>query len=194
MAIKNTSIVIYYTAWDAANNAWKTGDVANHTMYTTKDGGATAAIDGTEAEVDATDIVLSIVNIVTEQGAVATIDSNVDAVLVDTGTTIPATLTTIEGKVDTVDTVADAIKAVTDALPNAGALSDIQTDLDSLTAQLSDAGCIDTGFDHKAAQKRILAALDGVVSAAGNVLTILNKAGAPETTQTIDANGNRSIA
>ena len=46
MAIKNQSLVVYFKAWDTTNNAWKTGDAGNITMYTDKDGGTPAAIGG----------------------------------------------------------------------------------------------------------------------------------------------------
>lgn len=69
----------------------------------------------------------------------AVVDANVDAILVDTGTTLPATLSTIEGKIDTVDTVVDGIKAVTDNLPDSGALTTIDSNIDAIL--------VDTGTD-----------------------------------------------
>lgn len=66
------------------------------------------------------------------QASVDVIDSNVDAILVDTGTTLPATLATIDGKIDTIDTVVDAIKAVTDLLPDGGALTTIDSNIDAI--------------------------------------------------------------
>jgi hypothetical protein len=87
------------------------------------------------------------------------IDTNVDAILVDTGTTIPADLATIEGKIDTVDTVVDAIKAVTDLLPDGGALTTIDSNIDAIL--------VDTGTTLPAA----IAALNDLSSA--EVQTVL---------------------
>ncbi len=53
MAIKNQSVVVEYIAWDISANNYKTGDVANHTIYNTLDGIASAA-SNSPAEVDAT--------------------------------------------------------------------------------------------------------------------------------------------
>lgn len=89
----------------------------------------------------------------------ATVDANVDAILVDTGTTLPATLTTIEGKIDTVDTVVDGIKAVTDNLPDGGALTTIDANIDAIL--------VDTGTDIPAS----IAALNDLSSA--DVQTVL---------------------
>jgi len=43
---------------------------------------------------------------------------------------------TVDTKVDTIDTVVDAIKVVTDVLPNAGALTDIDTGINNIEAKL----------------------------------------------------------
>ena len=51
--IYGTETVLYYRAWDTANNAYKTGDVANHTLRWNKDGTA-AATTNSPSEVDAT--------------------------------------------------------------------------------------------------------------------------------------------
>lgn len=52
MAIYGVEQVVHYIAWDTENNAMKTGDVANHTIYWVKDGTAAAAANS-PAEVDA---------------------------------------------------------------------------------------------------------------------------------------------
>jgi hypothetical protein len=75
------------------------------------------------------------------QSSVDAVDSVVDDILVDTSTTLPAehatlataaALSTHDGKLDTVDTVVDAIKAVTDLLPDAGALTTIDANIDAV--------------------------------------------------------------
>jgi len=75
------------------------------------------------------------------EATLAVVDGIVDSILVDTGTTLPAehsalataaALATHDGKLDTVDTVVDAIKAVTDLLPDAGALTTIDGNIDSI--------------------------------------------------------------
>lgn len=52
MAIYGVEQTVHYIAWDTDNNAMKTGDVANHTIYWVKDGTAAAA-SNSPAEVDA---------------------------------------------------------------------------------------------------------------------------------------------
>lgn len=58
--------------------------------------------------------------------------ASIDAIEVDTGTTL-------DGKINTIDTVVDAIKVVTDALPEGGALTTIDANIDAILA--------DTGTD-----------------------------------------------
>jgi len=53
VAIKNQSIIVTYTAWDTANQAPKTGDVANHTLRVITDG-TPASPSNSPSEVDAT--------------------------------------------------------------------------------------------------------------------------------------------
>ena len=53
--IKNSSVTVLYRAWDTSAQAHKTGDVANHTIYTVLDGTATVA-DNSPSEVDATNL------------------------------------------------------------------------------------------------------------------------------------------
>jgi hypothetical protein len=91
---------------------------------------ATGAID---ADALAADAVTEIQSGLETASALATVDGIVDDILVDTGTTLPATLSTIAGYIDT---EVAAIKVVTDALPNAGALTTIQADLDDIQTRL----------------------------------------------------------
>lgn len=51
MAIRNQSLWVYYVAWDTAANTPKTGDVGNHTLELSKDGGAQASPTNSPAEV-----------------------------------------------------------------------------------------------------------------------------------------------
>jgi len=53
MASYGVAQTITYNAWDTSDNSWKTGDVANHTLYWTKDGTA-SAVTNSPSEVDAT--------------------------------------------------------------------------------------------------------------------------------------------
>ena len=112
------------------------------------------------------------------QASVDTIDGIVDqilldttAILVDTGTTLPAehallataaNLATLDGKVDTVDTVVDAIKLVTDALPDAGALTTIDANIDAI---LVDTGTTLPGEHALLAPAASIAALNDLSSA-----------------------------
>jgi len=91
---------------------------------------ATGAID---ADAIAADAVTEIQSGLATASALATVDGIVDDILVDTGSTLPATLSTIAGYIDT---EVAAIKIVTDALPNAGALTTIQADLDDIQTRL----------------------------------------------------------
>jgi len=82
-------------------------------------------------------------------------DTDIDAILVDTAamqplidqslsTTESNIITEIdanEAKIDIIDTVVDAIRAVTDLLPNAGALTDIDSEIGSI---LADTAVIDS--------------------------------------------------
>jgi len=142
----------------AALNDLSSADVA--TELATYDGPtraeATSDKDEIIAEVDANEAKIDI------------IDANVDAILVDTSTTLPAEhatlataadLATLDGKVDTIDTVVDAIKAVTDLLPDAGALTTIDSNIDAIL--------VDTGTTLPAA----IAALNDLSSA--DVQTVL---------------------
>ena len=76
----------------------------------------------------------------------------IDDILTDTDTTIPTTITTAhtttDGLVTTVDTVVDGIKAVTDALPDAGALTDIDTGINNIeTVVITNAAGVDIAAD-----------------------------------------------
>jgi len=53
MATRALQQVVCYIAWNTSTNAYVTGDVANHTLYWTKDGTA-SAVSNSPAEVDAT--------------------------------------------------------------------------------------------------------------------------------------------
>jgi hypothetical protein len=53
MASRGQSLTITYVAWDTANNAGKTGDVANHTLRWIKDGTSAAPVNS-PSEVDPT--------------------------------------------------------------------------------------------------------------------------------------------
>jgi hypothetical protein len=124
MAIKGQSITVSYTAWDTANGAPKTGDVANHTIYIIKDGTAGAATNS-PSEVDATNcpgeykITLTAAEMTASTVVVCGESSTSDIQI------IPVKIVTELGTLATLDTVADAIKAVTDNLPNSGALSSL---------------------------------------------------------------------
>lgn len=56
MARKNQSYTEYLYAWDIATNLPKTGDAANITVYTAKDGGSSGVSTNSVAEVDATNM------------------------------------------------------------------------------------------------------------------------------------------
>jgi len=58
--------------------------------------------------------------VLTTDPKIDVVDANVDSILTDTATTIPATITTLQADVT-------AVKAITDVIPNAGALTDINT-------------------------------------------------------------------
>jgi hypothetical protein len=111
-----------------------------------------AGIAGTLNTLDALDTAQDSQHSAT-QSALTTIDGIVDDILVDTGTTLPGTLTTIAGYIDTevsailadtnelqtdwanggrLDLLIDGIKAVTDALPDGGALTTIDGNIDSI--------------------------------------------------------------
>jgi len=68
------------------------------------------------------------------QASVDVIDGIVDAILVDTGTTLPGehALLATAANLATVDTVVDAIKVVTDALPDGGALTTLDANVDAI--------------------------------------------------------------
>lgn len=55
MATRALQQVIYYVAWNTSTSAYVTGDSANHTLYWTKDGTASAATNAA-AEVDSTHV------------------------------------------------------------------------------------------------------------------------------------------
>jgi len=155
MAIKNVSIVIYVRAWDTVNNAWKTGDAANITMYTALDGGTPGAISGTVAEVDATNmpgvykftasagelngnsamfsgksstanIVIVGQSVITEQGTIAVVDGVADAIK-DKTDNLPS---------DPADqsAVEAAITAATSPLATSAALTTVDTVVDAVKA------------------------------------------------------------
>jgi len=114
MAIKNQSIVIYVRAWDTANNAWKTGDAANITMYTVLDGGTPGAIAGTVAEVDATNMP----GVYKFNASASELNGN-SAMFSGKSSTaniaiVGQSVITEQGTIAAVDTVVDAVKAVTD--------------------------------------------------------------------------------
>jgi len=127
MAIKNVSITVTYRAYDTAADVYKTGDVANHTIFAMLDGTNGAATNA-PAEVDATNspglhsIVLTAGetngNVITLSGK----SSTADIILI-----FPGDIITEQGTIAVIDTVADAIQVVTDALPDSGALTSLAT-------------------------------------------------------------------
>jgi hypothetical protein len=56
MASRGQTITLSYYAYDTGNSVGKTGDVANHTLRLTKDGGTPTAPTNAAAEVDATNM------------------------------------------------------------------------------------------------------------------------------------------
>ncbi|MBC8460068.1 MAG: hypothetical protein H8D67_18930 [Deltaproteobacteria bacterium] len=116
------------------------------------------------------DAIKAVTDALPDAGALTTIDTNVDDIETDTNELqtdwtnggrldlIVDELTTQgdtnETKIDTIDTVVDAIKAVTDALPDAGALTtidtnvdDIETDTNELQTDWTDGGRLDLLID-----------------------------------------------
>ncbi len=121
------------------------------------------------------DAIKAVTDLLPDAGALTTIDANIDAILVDTGTTIPGTLSTIDGKIDTIDTVVDAIKAVTDLLPDAGALTTIDGNVDAI---LVDTGTTLPAEHATLATAANLATIDTVVDGIKAVTDLLPDAGA----------------
>jgi hypothetical protein len=99
MAIKGQGITIVYTAWDAANQAGKTGDAANHTLRVIGDGSA-AEPTNAPAEVDATNcpgeyrLVLTADEMDADTVVVAGTSSTADVIIV------PVRLVTERGRLD----------------------------------------------------------------------------------------------
>lgn len=121
---------------------------------------------------------------------IAVVDGVVDSILEDTGTTIPNTLatiaayldtevaailtdteTTIPGTITTLQAAIDAIKAITDALPDAGALSTIQADLDNPSQYKADVSGLAPSGEYNTEMARITANV-----ALASVLGALNSA------------------
>lgn len=186
-----------------------------------------AGIAGTLNTLDALDTAQDSQHSAT-QSALTTIDGIVDDILVDTGTTLPGTLSTIAGYIDTevsailadtnelqtdwanggrLDLLIDGIKAVTDALPDGGALTTIDGNIDSI---LEDTGTTlpgtlttidsvvddikavtdllpDSGALSSLATASALSTVDGVVDAIKAVTDLLPDAGALSSLATASA-------
>lgn len=141
--VASQKIAVY--AWDGANGTAKTGDAANITAQISKDGAASAATDDTNpTELDATDhpgvYIFDLTQAETNADLVvitpvsSTTDINFRPSIVYTDPVTPTKAGYINHSISTIDTVVDAIKAVTDVIPDAGALTTINTNTARLTA------------------------------------------------------------
>ena len=157
MAARGQGITVTYVAWDTANNAGKTGDVANHTLRWVKDGTASAP-SNSPAEVDATNapgvykLALTGTEMTMDCGTLSGKSSTANVVI------IPLTVTTellpvalVGGRVDA------SMGAVNDAAGVRSAVGLSAANLEALLAAI--AGYIDTEV------AAILAAVDTEVAA-----------------------------
>ena len=137
MAEQGVSLVGYYRAYDTANDAYKTGDVGNHSIRVVLNGTSSAA-NNSPAEVDATNDpgLYKITLDSAEVGISTTLSgkSSTSDIILIFYPLAPNAVASYKADVSalataaalaTVDTVVDAIKAVTDNLPDSGALTSI---------------------------------------------------------------------
>jgi len=114
MAIKGVALTVVYYAWDAANNTFLTGDVANHTMRVVTDGTATAA-DNAPAEVEngAYKLLVSAAEMggdfITVEGSSSTADIEIIPVSVATEQGVLATVAKTGADSDTLETLSGQV-------------------------------------------------------------------------------------
>jgi hypothetical protein len=143
MSRKNQAYTEYIYVWDIATNLPKTGDAANITIYTAKDGGSSAVSTNSVAEVDATNMpgVYSL--------ALTAAEMNGDSIAV-AGVSSTAQVHVNSAFISTEDIKADTLQLITD-------VASVQTDT---TQIISDVGSVQTGIGNitdNVANKTIIA-------------------------------------
>jgi hypothetical protein len=118
MAIRNKSLIVNFLAWDTANNAGKTGDSANITLKTIRDGSLPATAANAVTEPDASSMP-GIYQVILTSGEM---DGNFVCISGKSSTAgvvvYPVFIQTERGDIATLQTLIEQIKVKTDNLPS----------------------------------------------------------------------------